>query len=693
MIQIFLGLATLITMTPPLHSDEGMWLYTNPPRDQIRQKYNFDLTDAWLDHLQKSSVRFNSGGSGSFVSEDGLVLSNHHVGADALQKLGTIERNFLQDGFFARTQSEELKCVDLELNVLQSIEDVTARVNAAVPVGVSASEAFKARRKVFSEIEKSSLDSTGFRSDVVTLYQGGAYHLYRFKKFTDVRLVFAPEQQIAFFGGDPDNFEYPRFDLDICLFRIYENGKSIKIPHYLHWSRNGAADGELTFVSGHPGRTDRLLTTPELHYLRDFQFPYQLQYLKRREVLIHSWSQRSEENARRAKEDLFGIQNSRKARDGGIAGLQDPLLMQAKQDAEAAFKARLAQKPEFTDALKAYERIQQAQEIIRQSALRYRLLEAEQGLNCESAGIARTLLRAVEEKTKPNGERLREFADAGRESLELQLFSDKPIYSDLEIISLADSLTFLVEQLGFNDGTVQKILAGKSPRRRAEELIRGTKVRDVQFRKKVYAGTRAELQSFSDPFMDVMQGIDTECRELRKIVEDQGETKNQAHALISKARFALEGASSYPDATFTLRLSYGTVKGYEESGHQVPAITTMSGLFERSTEMKNLPPFDLPSRWVKRKSAINPKTPFNFVGTHDIIGGNSGSPVVNRAGEFVGIIFDGNIQSLVLDFAYSDVQARSLSVHSSAILEALDKVYDARALANELRTGKRKAMK
>lgn len=681
--------AALLTQ-PSTHGDEGMWLYENPPRQLLKDRHGFELTDAWLDHLMKSSVRFNSGGSGSFVSEDGLVISNHHVGADALQKVSSAEKNYLRDGFHAKTAAEELPCVDLELNVLQSVEDVTARVTAGVPANASPEDAFKARRKVISEIEKESQDKTGLRSNVTTLYQGGAYHLYRFKRYTDVRLVFAPEQQAAFFGGDPDNFEFPRFDLDICLFRVYENGQPVKVPHFLKWAQSPLKEGDLTFVSGHPGRTDRLLTMPELEYLRDVQFPYTLARLKRLETLLIAWSGRSEENARRAKDDLFGLQNSRKARDGGHAGLYDPVLMGRKAEAEKQFRTRLAANGEYPDAQAAYEKIAQAQAVVKQHALRFRLLEGEHGFAGDSFGIARTLLRAGEERPKPNGERLREFGESNRQPLELDLFSDKPIHEDMEILKLADSLTFLAEQLGYGDSLVQQVLAGKSPRIRAAELIQGTKVRDVAFRRKLYEGGATAVAAAKDPLIELARLVDGEARELRKTIEAQDELKQQAQAAIAKARFALEGTSKYPDATFTLRLSFGPVKGYEENGQKVPAFTTLSGLYERNAAMNNRPPFDLPPRWLKKKSALELGTPFNFISTADIIGGNSGSPVVNRAGEFVGIIFDGNLQSLVLDFAYDDAQARALSVDARAIIEALNKVYGAKNVARELLTGRRR---
>ncbi|MBK9138690.1 MAG: S46 family peptidase [Verrucomicrobia bacterium] len=682
-----LGIAVVITSFKLL-ADEGMWLFNNPPRQQLMERYGFEITDAWLERLMKASVRFNSGGSGSFVSPDGLLISNHHVAADALQKLSTAERNLLQDGFMARSRAEEIPCVDLELNVLQSIEDVTARVNAAVPPDAGPTEALLARRAVIAEIEKESRERTGLRSDVVTLYQGGAYHLYRFKRYTDVRLVFAPEQQIAFFGGDPDNFEYPRYVLDVAFFRAYENGQPAQIEHFLKWSAKGAADGELTFVSGHPGRTSRLLTLAELEYLRDVAYPYQLDLLKRREVLLSVWSARSEENARRAKDDLFGVQNSRKARDGGIAGLYDPVLMGRLAANEAALRQAMHGRSEFAEALAAYDRIAAAQKEIARHALRYRLLEGAHAFNGSLFGIARTLLRAGDERPKPNGDRLPEFRDSGRESLELDLFSTKPIHDEYEQLLLADSLLFLAEKLGWNDPTVRAVLAGKSPRVRAAELVEGTRVKNVAVRKQLYEGGAAAVAAAGDPMIELARLVDAEARELRKAVEAQDEVKRQSQAAISSARFALQGASVYPDATFTLRLAFGVVKGYEEGGKAVPAMTTLAGLYERAAEMKSRPPFDLPERWLKKKRALDLRTPFNFVGTHDIIGGNSGSPVVNRNGEFVGIIFDGNIHSLVWDFAFDDTVARSLSVHSAGIVESLRKVYRANDLVAEL-TGKR----
>jgi len=688
-----LGLVTGLTNVT--YGDEGMWLFNNPPRKLLKEKHNFDATEKWLEHVQKSSVRFNSGGSGSFVSADGLVMTNHHVGADCLQKLGDQEHNYYRDGFHAKSRDEEKRCVDLELNVLMSIEDVTERINAAVKPDLNAEQAFAARRKIMAEIEKESLDKTGLRSDVVTLYQGGQYHLYRFKKYTDVRVVFAPDQQAAFYGGDPDNFEYPRYDLDVCFFRVYENGKPAQIEHYLTWSQNGATDGELVFVSGHPGRTDRLDTLAELQYLRDTGFPYLLERLYRMEVMLSAYSGRSDENARQAKELLFSVQNSRKAREGGLAGLLDPALLARKDADEKALRSAVAGRADLKDALSAWDRIAGAEKTRAENIRKFTMLEGARGGAAGFAStyftIARTLVRAAEERPKPNGDRLCEFRDSNRESLELELFSEEPIYDGFEQARLASALTFLANQLGYNSELVQKVLAGKSPEERAAELIKGTRLKDIAVRKALVEGGSKATAASSDSMIALARLVDPEARAVRKIMEtDVDEVKRQAYAQIARAKYAVEGASTYPDATFTLRLAFGAVKGYEENGQQIPFETNFAGLYLRAKQHHNRPPFDLPPRWVERKDKLDLNTPFNFVCTADIIGGNSGSPVINRNAEVVGLIFDGNIQSLVLDFIYTDKQARAVAVHSQGIVEAIRKVYDAATLADEL-TGKGRA--
>lgn len=677
-------------MTPDtLFGDEGMWLFNNPPVAQLK-KYDFDPTQKWLDHVRLSSVRFNSGGSGSFVSPHGLVMTNHHVGAGDLEKVSTPEKNYLRDGFRAKNHDDEIKCKGLELNVLIGIKDVTAEVEKAVPIGTPAADAFKLRQAKIAELETgAAIPDKNIRADVITLYAGGMYNLYTFKKYTDIRIVFAPEKQVAFFGGDPDNFEYPRYDLDICFFRVYENGKPINSENYLRWSPDGSKVDELVFVSGHPGRTNRANTIDELKYLRNLGYPYLLNRLNRLEVLLGSWGARSEQNMQRAEEELFSIQNSRKARIGGLAGLMDPALMNKKQKEEDRLKAFIANK-NIPDTTNAYEIIAKAEKVRADIIKEMTVLESGGGFNCESFSIARTLVRAAEELPKPSGERLREFGEARLPSLKFQLFSDEPIYEDFETLKLADGLQFLAITLGPDSELVQKVLAGKSPRERAYELISGTKVRDIAFRKQMFEGGKAAIEAAKDPLIALAQLVDPASRAVRKRFENEvEEPKRQAHSALAKAKFAMDGDKVYPDATFTLRLAFGTVKGYKEDGKDIPPYTTMEGLYKRSAEQGNKGPFELPHRWIEKKDKLNLNTPFNFVCTADIIGGNSGSPVINRNAELVGIIFDGNIQSLVLDFIFDQETARAVSVDSRAIIEALRKVYDANDLVDEL-TGKAK---
>ena len=682
-------------LAPTSQADEGMWLFNNPPVKLLQEKYHFQPTAAWLEHVQKSSVRFDNGGSGSFVSPDGLVMTNHHVGADCLAKISTKDKNYLATGFEAKSKADEPKCEDLELNVLMSIADVTARVAAAVQPGMDAASAEKARRAEINSIEKESRDKTGLRSDVVTLYNGGQYHLYRYKRYTDVRLVFAPQKSIAFFGGDPDNFEYPRYDLDICFFRVYENEKPVHVDNYLKWSESGAAEGELIFVSGHPGRTERGDTVAHLLYQRDYGLPVTLNLLRRHEVLLDNYSERSAENARRAEDELFGIKNSRKAYLGMLAGLQDPAILEKKRAAEMELRDAVSKDPKLSQSYgDGWDQV--AATLKTQVKIRdeYNLFgigpqRRAQGFNSDLFDIAIKLVRLAEETSKPNDQRLREYSEARLESLKLQLFSDAPIYDDLETVELADSLGMMAEVMGEENEIVQMVLAGKSPRDRATELIQGTTLKDVAVRKRLAAGGLKAIQESIDPMIQLARSIDPESRRIRQVFEQQvDEPQRQAYGKIANARFAVYGSSVYPDATFTLRLAFGEAKGYTEGGEKIPWATTLGGAYEHAAAHSNKEPFEMPKIWNDRKSQLNLSTRFNFVSTADIIGGNSGSPVINRQGELVGIIFDGNIESLVSDYIYPDQTARAVAVHSAGILEALRKVYQANSLVEEI-TGKK----
>lgn len=673
--------AVLLTAAT-LRADDGMWLLNHPPLKELKARYDFEPTPAWLEHVQKASVRFNNGGSGSFASADGLIVTNHHVGADAIYKLSTKERDLLKDGFHARTPAEELKCVDLELNVLMAIENVTERVNAGVKPGMAAAEALAARNAAKAAIEKESLEQTGLRSDIVTLYQGAQYHLYRYKRYTDVRLVFAPEEQAAFFGGDPDNFEFPRFNLDFAIFRAYENGAPAKVEHFLKWNAAGTKEGDLVFLTGHPGSTQRLITLAELEYARDVQVPASLRYLKSREVLLASYAKSSPENARRAQDEIRSIENSRKVWDGRIAGLLEPTLIETKRAEEEALKRFAADRPDL-GAADAWDRISRAQEVIASTAVRNNLLEAYQ-FNSDYFGLARRLVRSASERVKPNGERLAEYRDSAKASFELALFSAKPIYPDLERLKLQHFLTVLAMELGARDPAVQLALGGKSPAVRAAELVNGTKVGDVAFRRELYAQDAAALAQSGDPMIQFAIAIDEAARTARRTIEQQVEVKEQAHAKIAQVRYAKDGDAVSPDATFTLRLSYGAVKGIEVGGVKVPAYTAIGGTYDRAAERGFTPPYNLPASWEKAKGRLALDTPYNFISTNYSIGGNSGSPTINRAGEFIGIIFDGNIHTLVWNYAYTETQARSVSVDVRAILECLRNVYDAGALADQL---------
>ena len=675
--------ATALTVAAPWSvADEGMWTFDNPPNEALKERYGFEATPQWLEHLQKSAVRFSTGGSGSIVSGQGLVMTNHHVGAAVLHQLSTPEKDLLLEGFYAQAPDQELKCPDLELVALQEIVDVTERVKGAAPEGASTAEAAAAQRKEMSAIEKEASEETGLKCDVVTLYKGGRYHLYKYKRYTDVRLVFAPEKQAAFFGGDTDNFEYPRFNLDCAFFRIWENDQPLQVEHYLAWSSEGCSEGDLVFVAGHPGRTERIYTTDHLKYMRDVRYPAIMAYLWRREVQLKNFSDRNEEWRRIAEDDYFGIQNSRKALTGILAGLHDPAVMQGKLADERRLQAFVWSDPERASKWgDAWEQIAAAQDVARRT-YRHGLASS---VRSDLYRIATHLVRWAEEKEKPSQERLREYNDAALPSLEMQLFSPAPIHADLEIERIQSSLSLMAEWLGYEDPTTRMALGGHSPRERAESLVRDCTLFDVEVRRALYEGGREAIEASDDPMIALARAMDPDARARRKQAEDEIDgPQKDGYAKIAAARFALDGESVYPDATFTLRLAFGTVKGWSERGETIPPFTDLGGLYERSLARGETPPFDLPQSWVDKKDSLDLDTPYNFVSDCDIIGGNSGSPVVNREGEVVGLIFDGNVHSLTLDIAYTGELARAVSVDSRAMIEAMSKVYDAQSLVDEI---------
>jgi len=668
--------------------DEGMWPFNNIPRAEIKKKYGFDVTDEWLKKVQLASVRFNNGGSGSFVSPNGLVLTNYHIVEDFVGELSSAQKDYAKEGFVARSRSDEMKIPNVELNELISIEDVTNRVNGVVTPGMSDADALVARRKEIAAIEAESTRATSLRSDVVTLYQGGQYNLYRYKKYTDVRLVFAPEFQAAFFGGDPDNFNFPRFNIDMALVRVYENDEPIHPASYFKWSTTGAKEGDLAFVTGNPGSTARLNTVAHLEELRDTSIPIILRLLERRETMLKKYMAMGEEQTRRAQNELNNIQNSLKVYRGQLAGLKDTGLMSRKTRDEAALRKWVASDAERNKKYgDAWDAIAKAHQTYASFARERRIYDLAGGFNTSLFGYARTLVRLAIEKEKPNAERLAEFTDARLPGIQAALAAEGPFFADYEKLKLADSLGFMMELLP-NDPMVRQIMQGQTPEARATELIDGSKLNDATYRKQLASASRADIEASTDPMIVVARTIDAKARELRRRYDNEVFGVERAnYAKIARARFDQEGTKLYPDATFTPRLSYGTVKGYTENGKRITPFTTLGGLYERAAGFKNQFPYNLPPRWMEKKSAIDLKTPFNFVSTDDIIGGNSGSPTINKNGELIGLIFDGNIQSLVGNFIYDESVNRAISVDVRAMTEVLRKVFEANALADELTKG------
>ncbi|MFM7150634.1 MAG: S46 family peptidase [Gemmataceae bacterium] len=668
-------------------ADEGMWLLNEPPRNILRDRYQFDLSEDWLAKAMKGSIRFTNGGSGAFVSPSGLIVTNHHIGSDSIQKLSTSRKNYLRDGFLARTPDQELKCPDLELNVLQEIVDVTSRIQATVKPGMSDAQAASARRAVISRIEKESTEKTGLRSDVVTLYQGGAYHLYRSKKYTDVRLVFAPEANIANFGGDTDNFEYPRHGFDVCFFRAYEGGKPVHPDHYFRWNSEGVKQGDLVFVTGHPGTTNRQDTVAMLKHRRDHTLPYFLSRLRYLEALLLQFGGNGPEETRVAAKDLHRVANARKAFAGQYQGLLNPVILAAKEKKEGALRRQIQSDDKLRERFgDTWKRIASTQKALSSFETHYYLLERGDAFDSDLFPLARHLLRLAVEKPKPSAERLREYGDARLASLEFQLFSPAPLSPELQRARLMGGFSFLAEQLGGEHPLVSRILAGKSPAERAAELISGTRLFDVAERKRLAEGGKKAVDASQDPLLALARLVEDDARAVRKRYEEEVEEPlRQAMSQIADARFSLEGKSTAPDATFTLRLAFGTVKGYEDEGGTNPFATTFASAFQRAEKMQHREPFVLPSRWLEGREKLNLATPFNFASTSDTIGGNSGSPVLNREGDLVGVNFDRNRHGLSRNFVYTDQQARHISVDCRAVLEALDKLYQAKALIQELR--------
>ncbi len=679
---VLLPVAFILAAAPMIHADEGMWTFDNPPLKLLKAKYNFTPTQAWLDHLRLSSVRLNDGGSGSFVSPNGLLLTNHHVARGQLQKNSTAEHDYMRDGFYASAAEQEMKSPDLEVNVLVAMQNVTARVQGSAKGISDEAKALKARESEIAAITKEGKDKTGLRSDIVSFYNGGEYWLYQYKAYTDVRLVFAPEQQAAFFGGDPDNFTYPRYDIDMALFRVYDNGKPLHTDNFLKWSAKGAAPGELIFISGHPGSTSRQDTMAQLLVERDIVEPSVTEYLKRRIASAQAYAAQGPEQARQVGTLIFGLQNGLKVYVGRTEALADKAIIAKKQADEDDFRKKVAANPEWQKEYGiAWDTIASAEEKVKPEIKGQIFHRTDSRLFT----IALQLVQYAAEIKKPDGERLAQFHDAGIESLKFQMLSPAPVTPATEKLYMAGALNLAEEKLGKQDAFVQAIVQGGDVDKAVNALVDGTKLADVAVRKGLLDGGEAAVAASADPMIVAARRVDPIVREnTRRMRDTIGSVLTPAGEKLGKARFMVYGKDAYPDATFTLRLSYGTVDGFPYNGTIAPPVTTFYGLYDRANSFGNKPPFDLTPKETAGLGKLDLSTPLDFVSTGDIIGGNSGSPVVNREGELVGLIFDGNIESMAGDFVYDGTKNRAVAVHSAGMIEALRKLYGADTLADEL---------
>ncbi|HXU38969.1 MAG TPA: S46 family peptidase [Blastocatellia bacterium] len=685
--RLLTSLALLIVAIEPLSlfADDGMWTFDNPPLKQWKERYKFEPTESWLEHVRLASVRLNDGGTGSFVSADGLMITNQHVASGQLQKVSSKEKDYTKEGFYAPTNDQELKCPDLECNVLVSYEDVTARVQSAVKAGASDKEASEQRKVAISALEKEATAKTGMKCDVISFYSGGEYWLYRFKKYTDVRLVFAVEEQTAFFGGDYDNFTYPRYDLDVAFFRVYEDGKPAKTPHFFKWSATGASDGEFIVLPGNPGSTARLLTLAQIQYQRDVGNPLQKQVWTSRLNALERYAGHGAEQTRQAGSVMRSLNNSLKRLVGQQEGLMNPRMMSKKEAEEKALRDAVAQKAEAQKSYGiAWEQIGAAYRDLPKMAARI----AFSNLTPSRLGtIASQLVRYAEEIQKPNDKRYDEFRDSKLESLTFSLMSPAPIYPEMEEAVLTAWLEEGLKTLGPTDPFIKAALGGSTPADVAKQAVSGTQLRKTEFRQSLRLGGADAIARSDDPMIALARRVEPMIRELRAWNEEHIlNVEASAGEKIAKARFAVYGKTLPPDANFNLRISYGRVLGYEEDTTLVPYKTTFFGLYDRARSFDEKAPYDLPRRYREGKDKLDLATPLNFVYTADTIGGNSGSPVINRNAEFVGINFDSNVQKLPNRYWYVEESegGRAVGVHSAAIIEALKKLYGADKLVKEI---------
>lgn len=661
-------------------ADEGMWTYDNFPSQKVREAYGVDIDQAWLDRVRQSTVRL-SGCTASFVSPDGLILTNHHCISSCLAENSSKESSLLEDGFLAGSREEELRCSTQLADVLVGMEEITSRVAAATE-GLDDVAANEARKRTLTALEKACEESSGLKCQSVTLYDGGQYFLYRYKRYTDVRLAFAPEAGIAAFGGDPDNFQFPRWCLDMSLLRAYEDGAPARVDHHLKVNFEGPQAGEFVLVSGHPGSTDRLLTVSQLERLRSVDLPPSLLRASELRGRYIQFAKGSESNQRISADPLFGLENGIKVRRRLLDALLDDGLMQEKREREAGLRSDAAARPSLAGLGDPWQEIADANQRYADMANEYSFLEGGAGFSSRLFRYARALVRGAAERGKPDGERLREFTDTGLPRLRQQMAAPVPVYPELETLTLSFSLERMREWLGPDHPVVRELLATDSPDTLASSLVNDSRLGDAEERLRLWEGGQEAIDASDDPMIRLARSIDARSRALRKQYEDDVEAvTSNAEERIARARFDLYGTEVYPDATFTLRLNFGTVQGWQEGGRRIEPYTQLEGAFARATGQA---PFRIPDRWMAARDRLDLSTPFNLSTNNDIVGGNSGSPLLNARGEVVGVMFDGNIHSISGAYWFDTERNRSVAVHPAIWREALDKVYGANALLEEL---------
>ena len=675
-------LASTVLSAGPAYADEGMWTFDNFPAAAVKAKYGVDITPAWLDHVRNNAVRLSTGCSASIVSGNALVLTNNHCVAECAQDLSSPGHDYYTHGYTALNASEERKCAGMQAEILTSISDVTPQMTAAGK-GLTGDALIKARTAVSSTIEKQNCPDTAHdRCQVVNLYHGGQYKLYKYRKYSDVRLIFSPGVQTAFFGGDPDNFNFPRYDLDSAFVRLYENGAPVRTPGHLKWNSKPPSSGEPVFVAGNPGGTDRQLTMAQLATQRELTLPVTaLRYSELRGRLLR-FSEESAEHRRIAQDLLFGLENSYKVYFGRLFTLNDDAFMAAKARDEAALRANPAARQALATAgtPDPWATIATAAQQMRNLYLPYTFVE--RGPNgSQLFSYAKSLVRAAAERQKPSADRLPGYADSQLPLLEKQVLDAAPVYPALEQQTLEFWLSKAREYLTADDPDTKLLLGRDSPEGLSAQLAK-SQLSGAAVRKALWDGGWAAVKASNDPMIQYVIRIDPEARRLLTEWNEKvdGPTTAASEAL-ARARFAAFGTSVYPDATFTLRLSYGRIAGWNEKGREVPPFTYFNGLYERATGQD---PFKLDPRWVAAKSKLNPGTVFNISTTNDIIGGNSGSPLINARAEVIGAVFDGNIHSIGGDYGYDPVNNRAVAVSAAAVSEALRKVYGANNIADEL---------